>query len=86
MSNSMQEKTHITWTFGEIGDGKYNVCCRCNSKTMLVIAPAIWDIDSEPFAEGEKNHNDAGIIDVDEEISGHYCPECRRLTSLSFNQ
>lgn len=60
---------HLTWSI-ERGD-----CCPfCGGATVLVSAPTVWQVQ-----EGE------GVVDVDEEVSGHYCRACTKLVSLSLN-
>lgn len=68
--------THFTWS-----TEKKDACPECSGQTVLVIARA-WEADSE-----NESHSDiAGEwVEVAEEITGHWCPECRALRSLSFN-
>lgn len=65
----MSKRNHLTWS--EERDD--NRCPTCGRKTLLVIAPHDWNVD-----EGDS-------VEVHEEITGHYCPKCQRLRSLSFN-
>ncbi len=67
-------KTHITWNI-ETKPGK---CPDCETETLLALPSRDWRIDDPP----EDEESD---ITVDEEVSGHFCPKCRRLTSLSLN-
>jgi hypothetical protein len=67
---------HLTWSDENPG-GK---CPACSAPTILVIAPPDWEVDSEA------DHEQAGWnVGVTEEITGHWCPECHQLRSLSFN-
>lgn len=61
--------THITWSVENAGH-----CPTCGSETVLVIAPASWQIDGEDE-----------IAEICDEISGHYCKACSKLVSLSLN-
>jgi hypothetical protein len=67
-------KTHFVWSV-ETSTGN---CPHCNEHTVLVIAPSSWRIDSE---------DDPGEEDVEicEELTGHYCLKCCKLTSLHLN-
>lgn len=65
-------KTHFTWSI-ENNDR----CPTCKRKTILITAPGAWT------PADYKNLPD--YIEVDEEISGHFCMECRQLVSLSLN-
>jgi len=67
-------KTHITWSTEE-HEGK---CPECETATVLVVALAVWKLYDE---EGECDDT----VTVNEEVSGHWCPECERLVSLSLN-
>lgn len=68
--------THITWSIEK--DGR---CPKCNSRTVLVVAPEWWQVD--PDSENAELADDE--YNVVEEITGHYCPSCGDLVSLSFN-
>lgn len=44
-------------------------------------------IDEEPSLIGMVDVSEEdGMVEVSEEISGHYCLKCRKLRSLSFTQ
>lgn len=63
----------------------YTRCIECKSKTMLVYPSGSWIADSEPFKSGESIPDDEREdIDVGE-ITGHWCPQCEILTSLTYN-
>jgi len=56
---------------------------------VLVICGSLWEADETSAVEqlGEDLANDLlfdGIV-VEDEITGQYCVECERLTSLSLN-
>lgn len=70
----MSTRTHFTWSIEQ--DGK----CPCGEKTALVIVGSEWQIDSEDPLYRERDY-----ASVEDEVSGHWCPECQRLVSLSFN-
>lgn len=55
---------------------------------MLIVAPAQWYADSEQpeYEEATGDTEIAGeYMSVDEEITGHWCPKCCRLLSLTLN-
>ena len=60
---------------------------------MLCIAPNYWPIDMDPTGHAktnaalEKKHGPLAGHDatVEEEVTGHWCPKCQKLCSLSFN-
>lgn len=83
---STNKHAHVTLNLGETDAGGYHFCNECGSKTALVTTSCCWEIDEEPFASGEVDadlaHRDVTTWD---ELSGHYCPTCDRLTSFSFN-
>jgi hypothetical protein len=64
------ENTHITWSIERGGR-----CPKCGGEPRLVVAPPNWSAA------------DAGDTDyeIEDEVSGHYCPACSILVSLSLN-
>ncbi len=71
-----RNRNHLTWSV-ETPGGK---CPKCNTKTILIIAPLNWNIDDD----GDNIDND-GDVEVRDEVTGHFCPQCERLRSLSLN-
>jgi len=75
--------THLTWS---IERGHF--CPSCGTPPVLISAPSEWHADSEQ-PEYEAATGDTTVADnyvtVDEEITGHWCPKCCRLLSLSLN-
>lgn len=70
--------THITWSI-ETPDGR---CPECNGKTVLITFFSeceVHDDNKEEVAALD------GSVMIAEELSGHYCGECHKLTSLSLN-
>jgi len=69
----------------EIKKDGYLYCGKCDTKLILAISPDNWDVDNEAFKSGEENTNDC----LDEvfvgEVTGHFCSNCKVLTSLSYN-
>jgi hypothetical protein len=79
-------KTHLTLTLNEgPGEAGYSICDTCGSRTLLVYPTSYWNVDSEPYKSGEPDVEDPADVEIDAEVSGHFCPTCRRLTSLSVN-
>ena len=78
-------RTHFTWSI-ECPRGE---CPVCGGKTVLVSKGSGWDADEEHveevFGEGVFDKEFIDGVSVDDEISAHFCRECRRLTSLSLN-
>jgi len=78
-------RTHFTWSI-EHPTGE---CPFCGDKTVLVVAPGLWEADQESSVEQvgeeryEKEFSD-GVM-VHDEITGHFCGTCERLVSLSLN-
>ena len=71
---------------GETGDTEgYSRCIKCNSKTLLVSALGEWEVDEECFKSGEDTPEGTPDAVFIGEISGHWCPECVMLVSLSYN-
>lgn len=83
MSERKHTEQHFTVRLGEHCNGDFNQCNSCGTKTILVSAPCNeWGIYSE-----EERYEELGYeVSVSAEVTGHYCPECCVLTSLSFNQ
>lgn len=79
--------THFTWSV-EVGESK---CPECNGKTVLVCAPERWSPDAASAARfhgGDEDEGDEMVLEgvmINEELSGHYCPTCQKLCSVSFN-
>jgi hypothetical protein len=64
----------LTWSVGT----EEGTCPKCDARTVLVVAPDMWRMVDE----------DAGAdpgVSIYDEVSGHACPKCNRLISLSFN-
>lgn len=68
--------THLTWSIENGGK-----CPTCAAKTILVVAFGQMKIANEK----DQRRLDREIVEVGEEISGHFCATCETLTSLSFN-
>lgn len=66
---------HLTWS-RESAEGR---CPDCGSHTILATSLATWEIHSDD------DEIDGDGVEVDEEVSGHFCRECGKLTSLSLN-
>jgi hypothetical protein len=62
----------------------YLYCGKCKTKLMLVISPGDWDVDDEAFKSGENKPDDCPDEVSIGEVTGHYCPNCQALTSLSY--
>lgn len=82
--------THANFEFGET-NGR---CDHCDSRTVLVSFYGSASVDQEPFESGEYADDSPeakqGIeipedVDVDDEITGHYCIRCDCLTTLCIN-
>jgi hypothetical protein len=74
-SDELARTTHLTWSI-EVGD---NQCPDCKVDTVLVVAPLDWSVDQE----GRKYEGEYAT--VHDEVTGHWCPKCERLRSLSLN-
>ena len=66
------------------GDG-YARCNACGSKVMLVVSNHFWETDSETFKNGEESPDGTPADVFIGEVSGHWCPTCEILVSLSYN-
>lgn len=76
MSKKRRQQTHVTWSIER--DGR---CPSCRVVTILVSAPSLWSVpDQERTPKPLPD-----VADVHEEITGHWCPKCERLVSLSLN-
>ncbi len=70
-------RIHLHLSHGETHDGK---CATCGTETLLVSMRGFHvDCDAEHELAGD-------VVETNDEITGHYCPACQVLTSLSFNQ
>lgn len=78
-------KTHLTWSI----ESPVGQCPYCGDKTVLVVCGGLWEADKESTVEtvGEERYEDwfSDGLQVEEEVTGHYCGKCARLTSLSLN-
>jgi uncharacterized OB-fold protein len=68
-------RLHLNLTHGETQDAK---CLKCGTVTVLVTA-ADWKTHPE-------EDDDQEFVELADEISGHYCPECHKITALFFNE
>ena len=64
---------------------EYCRCNKCNSKTMLVTTSGEWGVDEECFKSGEDTPESTPDTVYVGEVSGHWCPECEMLISLSYH-
>jgi hypothetical protein len=67
--------------------GKDGYCRRreCDAKTMLVATTGHWEVDEETFESGEDTPEGTPDEVYVGEVSGHWCPECECLVSLSYD-
>jgi hypothetical protein len=82
-SSDLLAPRHITWSI-EKGDR----CPGCEGETVLLVAISemrIAEGDEDTFQDKFYQNNPDGFVEVPEEISGHFCPGCQRLVSLSMN-
>lgn len=77
---------HLHVKFYEKPEGEYHLCSLCNGKTILISSYGDWAVDEEPYKSGEQIDDMAETVDVSEEITAHYCLNCKKITSLSFNE
>lgn len=77
----------ITLTIGgeHLDNEDYYRCRRCDSKTMLVSASGYWAVDEECYKSGEDTPEGTPDSVFVGEVSGHWCPSCRHLVSISYN-
>lgn len=69
-----------------IDDDGYHRCNECDTKTVLVTPISeMWEVDSEPYKPGEEAEVEICPELCVGEISGHWCPKCEMLVSLSYN-
>lgn len=69
---------HLNLTHGEsTGTENTGTCLVCDTKTILVTANS-WHTHPED--------GDDDFVEPNDEISGHYCPECNRITAIFFNE
>jgi hypothetical protein len=75
----MLMKSNVTIQFGVgVANGRAE-CLTCGCPVPVIVAPSFnWELASGQSEEGE--------VDLNEEITGHYCFQCGRLLSLSINQ
>lgn len=84
-SKQKSNRTHLTWS-RESDGGK---CPECGKTTVLIVADT-WHVDEESAVAAGHSEDEAEdlvleSLEVHEEITGHYCLNCERLCSLSFN-
>ena len=76
----MSKAFHLTAAFGET-NGK---CDTCGEETVLVLCGPHWEVDQESSPDIDRDEE--GEVVIGDELTGHYCVKCGRLTSISFNQ
>lgn len=65
---------HLTLEFCDIDGG----CRVCGTRTVLVTVSQ-WKTHPEDEDEDDE------FVEPDGEVSGHYCPNCNRLTAIYLN-
>jgi len=83
----------------EYSNDDYHKCNTCETPTILLTTGCIqWVPDEEAYKNGEQTEDikdsklkkfveklaDEGI-ELGEEITIHYCPECEKITSINVN-
>lgn len=68
-----------------IDPNDYYRCNECNSKVMLVSSCGEWQVDEECYKSGEDTPEDVSDMVFVGEITGHWCPICEMLVSISYN-
>lgn len=80
---------HLHVAFSERPDGDCSRCTTCGGKTMLISPFSEWKVDSEPFQTEETvdeiEEELPETVEVVDEITAHWCDDCRKITSLSFS-
>ena len=62
----------------------YCYCLTCGGKTALVSPCPEWSVDEEAFkADEPRDPSTPATVILSEEICGHYCFQCERLTAIS---
>ena len=82
----------------ELHRNDYNECLKCKTPTLLLTTGSLcWSPDKEPYKNGEniEDIKDNKLrtfaeklsdgIELGEEITIHYCPECEKITSINVN-
>lgn len=77
------------------GDG---LCVDCETPTFLLVYNGIWSICEEPVKSGQpiEEIEDAELrkkaeeiyengIELEEELTCHYCSKCKKITSININ-
>ncbi len=83
MAEKMRHQS--TWSI----EAQSGVCPVCGDKTIVVMSGGNWYPDSESaieqvgFDRYQAEFSEA--VSVFDEVAGHFCGTCQRLTSLSFN-
>ena len=57
-------------------DGK---CRKCGGKTLLLCPDSQWRIDCEDVSESDE------IVEINEEVTAHYCKTCDMVTGFWIN-
>jgi hypothetical protein len=79
-------------------ENDYHICLTCETPTVLLTTGCIqWSPDEEPYKSGElleeiqdqrlkkfAQELDEGV-ELGEEISIHFCPQCKKITSICVN-
>lgn len=63
-------------------------CTKCGRKIVLILAPTFWRVDEDAYREDEtddERENTPDSVEINEEITAHWCNHCEVITSLSFN-
>ncbi len=68
-----------------IDPDNYYRCNECNSKTMLVSSYGEWAVDEECYKSGEDSPEGTPETVFVGEVTGHWCPTCEMLVSISYN-
>ncbi len=68
-----------------IDPNDYYRCNECNSKVMLVSSFGEWAVHEECYKNGEDTPKGTPELVFVGEVSGHWCPTCAMLVSISYN-
>jgi hypothetical protein len=70
-------RVHLRWS----SEKDPGICPACGETTALIVCCDCWEVDGEsPHADDLADGVETGV-----EVSGHWCPTCRVMTSLAVN-
>lgn len=60
-------------------------CLKCGQQTIMISPMLKWRIDEDDLSKQQKQCPYEDLIDINEEVTAHYCTACEQVTAVWIN-